>query len=101
MDKQYDEGQRRARDLEHKIKDYLDDPSNPVAQRLINESRKIEDDFQTRRNPRSIEDHIRQVVHIFDELRRFETPIMDAQHARWLHDQYEHLQMSLRKFENY
>lgn len=98
---QYEQGQRKAKELENRISDCLDDRAHPLSRRVIEESRRIEDDFQTHRNPRSIEDRIKQFLHVFEELRRFETPIMDSQDARWLHDQYEHLQMSLRKFENY
>lgn len=98
---QYDQGRAHARQLQDKIVGFLDDRNHPIAQKLIRESEAIEDDFQTNRNPRSIEDHIKRFIHVFEELKRFETPIMDAQHARYLHDQYEHLQMSLRKFDNY
>jgi hypothetical protein len=98
---QYDQARNQAQQLEHKIRDYLDDPNSNVGRRLLDEARRIEDEFQTKNNPRSIENRIKSFIHLLDELKTHETPVIDAQHARWLHDQYEHLQLSLRKFENY
>jgi hypothetical protein len=98
---QYEQGRNRAIELEHRISDYLDTQDHEISRKLIEEARRIENDFQSQNNPRSIEDRIKRFLHSFEELKRFETPVMDAQHARWLHDQYEHLQMSLRKFDNY
>jgi len=98
--KQYQKAQMQSQVLENKIKDWIDDRSHPIGRRLLDEARAIEDDFQTKQNPRSIEGRIKQFLVTFDELKRYET-IIDAQHARWLYDQYEHLQLSLRQFENY
>lgn len=98
---QYQTGRNCAQQLEYKIRDWLDDKAHPIGARLIDGSRKIEDDFQTQRNPRSIEANIKSFLSILEDLQRFETPVMDAQHARWLHDQYENLMHDLRKFDNY
>jgi len=98
---EYDEARRQAQLLEGKLKDLADNPSDPAVRNLLDTSRSIEDMLQVKANPRSIEDKAKGMIKMIDNIDQSHAAAFDPRHLSWLRDQYENLQMSLRKFENY
>ncbi len=101
MNPQYKAAREQAVRMQHKFRDMLDDKSQPVARTLENEIQRIVDEFEMNKNPRSIEERIKQLQRMLKDVDRGTPPVMDNRDADFLHDNFEHLRMSLRKFDNY
>lgn len=101
MNAQYQAAHRQAVNLQFKFRDHLDDKSQPMARTLENEIQRVVDEFEKETNPRSIEDRIKQLQQLLKDVDRSEPKVMDNRHADSLHQEFEHLRMSLRKFDNF
>ncbi len=98
---EYDEAKRQAELLNKHIHDYIGDESNPYAQRLVDLSQDIENKLSSKENPRAIEQTVEKILIEIRAIDEQQELIIVSSRTNWLIDQYENLQMSLRKFENY
>lgn len=96
---QYQDMQKLAQHLENRFRDLCDNISHPIARSFEQRLRKLEDDLQTTRNPRSIEHHVADLEDDFDRLDNLE--VMDHNHASYFADQMRQIKISLRNFDNY
>jgi hypothetical protein len=101
MQQPYQPIYKRVRDLEYRIQDILDKPTHPLAVKLRTEAKRLEDEFEMDKKPRSLEDRIKSIIHILEEMEHNGEHIMDIEHAQELHHAYEHMQMDMRRLPNY
>jgi hypothetical protein len=98
---QYKEALKTAQNLEYKIKDLIDDKQHSISQSLFSESKRLVDELENKKNPRSLEDQIKGIITLLHHADQEGETVMDHRHADMLHHEYEHFMMSLRKFDNY
>jgi hypothetical protein len=102
MDKQqYDHAHHHAENLHNKVKDLIDDRSHHLGQELLELGHRIASDIRGQKNPRSIEGTIKSMINTLQSVRAHGDQIMDFRHLDMFLREYQDLQMSLRKFENY
>ena len=81
--------------FQRRCNDYIDNPSDSAAQSLRQEVQRLEDDAQVKKNPRSIEDRVKQVIRQLESIK--ETQAMSPAHANELIDHCEHFRHQLQK----
>lgn len=92
MDSIYKQVQR----LENDFKNRLDQPSHDRAQAIRQEIQRLMDDIELKKNPRSIEDRVKNLKRQLQEL-GYETLVMDYHHSEELKDQCDDIIQALRK----
>lgn len=80
--------------LQHKVKDFLDQPGHASAVRLKNEVQGLEDDLQVKKNKHSIEDRIKRVLGALGEVQAHQA--MSPEHVQQLAGAFEGLRMRAR-----
>lgn len=85
-------------DIQHKIKDLLDDPDHSVARRLTSEVQGLEDDMQTDKNAYSVEDRTERIINLLQNEAE-DARIMDYEHLQMLERWFENLREQLRKMQ--
>lgn len=102
MDAQYKQLYKEVLNLQHKLHDLLDDHAHPLAQALKNEVKRLEDELEMSKKPRSLEDRIKTIQQHLDRVKnQGEQAIMDIHHADLLRDRLEDFRMDLRRLPNY
>ena len=101
MAQDYDHIYREASGLENKIKNWLDDKQHSVARALLEQARQLVSEISQKKKPRQLEDRIKRVLRELHHCSAHGDAIMDHHHTDHLHEQYEELMHSLRKFDNY
>jgi hypothetical protein len=86
---------RQIIDLQRKWRDHLDDPNNSGARQVDSAIQRLEDDIQTNKNPRSIEDQVKRLLQQLNSLEN--TSVMDNSHLNDLQRSFESMRDSLRK----
>lgn len=81
--------------LQHRCNDYIDDPSSNTARQLQQEVQRLEDEAQVRKNPRSIENRVKQVIGLLEQAGDEE--VMSHGHADELIDRCRELREELQK----
>lgn len=81
--------------MQRKFHDYLDKPNHPQAVAIRNELQHLEDDAQTHKNPRTLDDRIKRLQYTLHNVR--DEGIMDHGHLDDIHDRLEELRKDLRK----
>ena len=66
MDSTYQPLYNKVDDLGYKVKDALDDPDNPAAQKLRDEVQKLEDEFEMGKTPRALEERVKSIMRMID-----------------------------------
>ena len=82
--------------LQMKIKDLMDKPASEAAKHLKTEVQGLEDDLQVGKNPRTVEDRVKRIIHILEGEAKADR-IMNYEHLVLLRKQFEHIEESLRK----
>lgn len=54
--------------FQHNVNDRLDDPSHNLAKSLKQEVQRLEDEAQVRKNPRSLEDRVKRIIRLLEEV---------------------------------
>lgn len=90
-----DEIYKEIVNFQHKCRDYTDDKSSNTARTLEQEVQRLEDEAQVKRNPRSLEDRVKSVVHILEQAA--EEEVMTSAHADELIDRCEDFRKDLQK----
>ncbi len=82
-------------DFQHKLRDYIDDRSSSVAQALEQEVQRLEDDAQVNKNPRSVEERVKNIMRMLEQAA--EAEVMTSAHADELGDCCEDFRKELQK----
>ena len=93
-----DEIYKRAVDLQHKLRDYLDQGDEPTAVQLKKEVQRLTDEIEMQKNPRSIEDRVKLIIR---QLEALADPVMSAGHVDDLRDRCLDMQQDIRKLTDY
>ena len=102
MDQRYKDIYREVQKLRFKVQDLLDDPGHQLARALRAEVQRLEDEIEMSKKPRSLEDRIKLVQrHLVVAGEGGTNRIMDRQHADLLHDAFEDLRRTMRRFPHY
>lgn len=80
-----------------KMLGYIDDHSSPAAQALKQEVQRLEDDVQVRKNPHSIDDQLKRVIHAVEHAGRSQA--VSHHHTQELARLAEHFREQLRKIK--
>ncbi len=81
--------------FQHRVNDYTDDTSTNISRALKQEVQRLEDEAQVGKNPRSLEDRVKQVIQLLHEAG--EAGSMSPRHADELKDQCEDFRRELQK----
>jgi hypothetical protein len=81
---------------QRRFNDLLDDPSAGAAQILKREIQALEDDLQVKKNPRTIEDRVKHIIHLLEGEAKAER-IMNYEHLEMFCHQFEHFRGHLQK----
>lgn len=102
MDKrQYEHAHEQAERLHDRIGDLIDDASHHLGRELIENGHRIASEIRSQKKPRSIESTVKNILQTLQRIRSEGDVIMDFRHIDMFIGEYQNLQMSLRKFENY
>lgn len=101
MDPHYKPLRQHAEKLHFKCNDVLDDRGDPLAQMLLRETREVREDIERNREPRAVEDRIRQIQRELEKAKDRELPALSPDDADHLFDEYERLRGELRSMPNY
>ena len=64
-----DQLHREALAFQSKLQGYIDDHSHNIAQSLKREAQTFEDEVQVNKNPRSIEDRVKNIIRLLEQAR--------------------------------
>lgn len=81
--------------FQRRCNDYIDDPSSNTANSLKQEVQRLEDEAQVGKNPRSLEDRVKQVIRLLEQASEDET--ISHGHANELVDKCEDFRRDLQK----
>jgi translation initiation factor 2B subunit (eIF-2B alpha/beta/delta family) len=101
MDQWYDNMHKRAVDMQHHFHDKVDDHNHPTAHLLREEIRHLEDDIQSKKQPRSIENRIKTIQTQLLRSQHSGEAVFDPTSSVALHRQFEDLRREIRKAPHY
>lgn len=81
--------------FQHRCNDYIDDDTASIANSLKQEVQRLEDEAQVGKNPRSLEDRIKQIIRLLEQAGQAEA--ISHGHADELIDQCEDFRRELQK----
>lgn len=81
---------------QRKINDLMDKPSDPAAMSLKREVQGLEDDLQSQKNPITIEDRVKHIIHLLEGPAKANR-IMNYEHLDMFKHWFEHLRETLRR----
>lgn len=84
--------------MQRKINDLMDAPTDPAARSLTREVQGLEDDLQMSKNPRTIEDRVKRIIQLLKGDAR-SSRVMNYEHLAMLEQWFENLRVSLRKMQ--
>jgi hypothetical protein len=86
---------RQIVSFQHRVNDYTDDDTTNISRALKQEVQRLEDEAQVGKNPRSLDDRVKQVIRLLQQAG--ETASMSPYHADELKDQCEDFRRELQK----
>jgi hypothetical protein len=102
MDQRYKDIYKEVQKLRHKFQDLVDEPAHRLARAIKDEIQRLEDEIEMSKKPRSLEDRVKIVQrHLAAAGEGGANAIMNAEHADYLHDAFEDLRRTLRRFPHY
>lgn len=101
MDRTYQQHQQRARRLEDQVKDMMDDHNHPQARLLHEEFRRLTEDFEQQKNPRSIEARMNTIERQLQQAEHSNDRFMNVNHVTGLQDHVRDWKQEVRKFPHY
>jgi alpha/beta superfamily hydrolase len=91
----------QVRNLQFQIKDSIGDHNHPSAQLLHHEMEHLENELESGKNPRDIENRIKTIQHTLLEARSQPNSYMNINHADHFYRTYEDMRRSVRQFHDY
>lgn len=101
MSPEYQAGRKHADQLMLQVHDVIDDKSDPLCHELVSETRRLVEEFEMNKKPRSIEATIKSIIHTLERIRHEGEHVMNFNHVDMFRKNYEHFEMELRKFSGY
>ncbi len=93
---------KQAIQLDHKVRDFIGgDHSHPSASMLQREVRQLQEDFEMRKHPRTIEGRIKTIQNQLRQSQNLSNSYMNYNEFDYLHDTFEDMRMNLRKLRDY
>lgn len=86
---------REVDNLRHKINDSLDDRSSSLAQNLVKEVQRLEDDIQTGKNSQSLRVQAKKIIDILHHMKS--TSVMSGQDSDRFYKIFEEIEQKLRR----
>jgi hypothetical protein len=93
--------QKQADHLQHRLRDLIDNGSDPIAHQLTQAARAVMEEIESDKSPRAVESRIVQLKNRLEQLREHPTPVMSPQDARSIIDDYEDLRRIARSLPDY
>ena len=97
----YKDLHKAAEDLWYRFKDTADNIGDGSMQTLLHELKDIVECIESERDPRFVEERIKQVQHEFARLRADRTTLISPDDADTLYRGYEKLREHVRQLPNY
>ncbi len=101
MDQNYKAIHQQADKLYYKYMSIVDDKTDHLASEAQHEVKEIVECIEMNRPPRMVEDRIRQVQKMMEQVRSGGSHMMTPEDASFLIHEYEHLREQLRRLPNY
>lgn len=101
MDQNYKAIHQQADKLFYKYKSIVDDKTDHLANEAEHEIKEIVECIEMNKAPRMIEDRIRGVQKMMEQVRAGRSQMMTPEDAALLIREYEHLREQLRRLPNY
>lgn len=101
MDPRYHALHDQVHQLEFNIHDSIGDHEHPSARILKDEMRHLQDDLETHKNPRDLENRIKAIQHTLLEARNNYNSYMNVEHADHFYRTYEDMRRHVRDFHDY
>lgn len=87
--------------LEFKVKDALDMPTDAGAQSLVRALKRLEDEMEMAKSPRSLEDRIKEIQSMLWQVRSREGGYMSVNDADAFWRAFEDMRGAFRRLPNY
>lgn len=84
--------------MQNKINDLMDSPTDPAARSLVREVQGLEDDLQVQKNSRTIEGRVKRIIQLLKGDAK-SARIMNYEHLAMLEQWFEGLRAGLRKMQ--
>lgn len=101
MQQYYKPFYQKARDLEHRYQDVVDQPNAPAAKSLRRDMLELIEEYEKDKSPRTIEDRIKRIVYGVEEIRAQGDEVMDFSDLDYFRKHYEEMQWAIRRLPNY
>lgn len=101
MDQLYANFRKQAHDLEYHAHDLIDNHAHPQARALKEEFRRLTEDFERRREPRTIENRINVIQQQLKQVQHTSDQYMSINDSVALHEHMRHMRDNIRRFPNY
>lgn len=101
LDPHYQELFKETEHLRYQVHDAIDDRSHPSAHALQHELEHLENDIQSQRHPRNVEDRVKNIQRLLIEARSQQRGYMSSDDADHFHRTYESMRRNIRGFHNY
>lgn len=101
MDAHYEPYWHQAMQLKHQTQDVINDHGHPTAMVLHHETNQLVEDIEMHRQPRAIEDRIKQIQRQLIEARAQGDQVINYDHNQHLHHNYEQMRNSVRRLPHY
>lgn len=101
VDSLYEPYWHEAMQLKAHTHDMIRDHNNPMARVLHYETSQLVEDIEMNRQPRAIEDRIKQIQHQLVQARTQGEEVMNYSHSEGLHRSYTHMRERVRRLPHY
>lgn len=91
----------KARQLEQRLHDTLDNPHHPAAIELRGQTIQLQSDLELRRHPKQIEQHIKTMQDGLSRAKYLPKPFMNEAHLTEFHGHLANMRKDIRKFSAY
>lgn len=81
--------------FQSRVNDQIDDHSHAIAKNLKQEIQRLEDEAQVRKNPRSLENRVKQIIRILEQAGHAE--VMSHNHVHHFIEECEQFRRKLQK----
>jgi hypothetical protein len=101
MDPTYQGLHDTAKELHNHVRDAFDNPGHPSAQALAMETKELITDFELQRNPRDIEERIKNTMALLHQAGHEGQPFMSVNDALNYYNRFQDMQQTIKGHEHY
>lgn len=100
-DPKYQTLRQQAENIRYQLGNMLDDPNHPAAKSLAAAVRKLEEDFQSQKNPRSLEEQVKVIQREIQNIKAAGDKAMDYGDNDELDDTYRDMREDIKQLQGY